>query len=71
MQGVAGFGLADFPNYSALLYDPSQPAHQRISILNTTIVARLYHSEATVGSVITPVSPGSHESHSSFPMAES
>lgn len=47
-QGVAGFGLADFPNLQALLYDPTQPPHQRISILNTTIVARLYHSEATV-----------------------
>lgn len=47
-QGVAGFGLATNPNLQALLYDPSQPVHQRISILNTTIVARLYHSEATV-----------------------
>ncbi|KAF4588036.1 hypothetical protein EYR38_009997 [Pleurotus pulmonarius] len=45
-QGVAGFGLATDPNLSALLYDPSQPVHQRISILNNTIVARLYHSEA-------------------------
>ncbi|THH31673.1 hypothetical protein EUX98_g2514 [Antrodiella citrinella] len=47
-QGVAGFGLADFPNLSALLYDPTKPLHQRISILNNTIVARLYHSEATL-----------------------
>ncbi|KAI0033597.1 hypothetical protein K488DRAFT_84794 [Vararia minispora EC-137] len=47
-QGVAGFGLADDPNLSALLYDPSQPVHQRISILNTTTIARLYHSEATL-----------------------
>lgn len=46
--GVAGFGLADDPNLTALLYDPTQPFGQRISILNTTIVARLYHSEATV-----------------------
>ena len=45
-QGVAGFGLATDPNLSALLYDPTQPLNQRISILNTTIVARLYHSEA-------------------------
>lgn len=44
-QGVAGFGLATDPNLSALLYDPSQPLNQRISILNNTIVARLYHSE--------------------------
>ncbi|KAJ8496398.1 hypothetical protein ONZ51_g1161 [Trametes cubensis] len=47
-QGVAGFGLASDPNLSALLYDPSQPVGSRISILNTTIVARLYHSEATL-----------------------
>ncbi|TFY75770.1 hypothetical protein EWM64_g8241 [Hericium alpestre] len=47
-QGVAGFGLASDPNLSALLYDPSQPARERISILNNTIVARLYHSEATL-----------------------
>ena len=47
-QGVAGFGLASNPNFQALLYDPSQPVNSRISILNTTIVARMYHSEATV-----------------------
>lgn len=45
-QGVAGFGLATEPNLQALLYDPSQPLNSRISILNTTIVDRLYHSEA-------------------------
>jgi hypothetical protein len=48
LQGVAGFGLAENPNLSALLYDPSQPIGSRISILNTTIVARMYHSEATL-----------------------
>ena len=48
MQGVAGFGLASMPNLQAMLYDPTQPVGARISILNTTIVARLYHSEATV-----------------------
>ena len=46
MQGVAGFGLATDPNLQALLYDPTLPVGQRISILNTTIVDRLYHSEA-------------------------
>ncbi|EMD36066.1 hypothetical protein CERSUDRAFT_115979 [Gelatoporia subvermispora B] len=46
--GVAGFGLGEDPNLGALLYDPVQPVHQRISILNTTIVARLYHSESTL-----------------------
>ncbi|KAK0449009.1 uncharacterized protein EV420DRAFT_787296 [Desarmillaria tabescens] len=45
-QGVAGFGLATDPNLGAVLYDPTQPVNQRMSILNTTIVARMYHSEA-------------------------
>ncbi|KAF8556655.1 DUF1929-domain-containing protein [Imleria badia] len=47
-QGVAGFGLARDPNYNALLYDPTKPVGQRFSILGNTIVARLYHSEATL-----------------------
>jgi hypothetical protein len=47
-QGYAGFGLASDPNLNALLYDPSQPVTSRISILGNTIVARLYHSEATL-----------------------
>ena len=47
-QGVAGFGLANDPNFNALLYDPTQPIGSRISILNNTIVARMYHSEATL-----------------------
>ena len=47
-QGVAGFGLASNPNYDALLYDPTKPVGQRFSILNNTIVARLYHSEASL-----------------------
>ncbi|KAG6840782.1 hypothetical protein C0991_004387 [Blastosporella zonata] len=47
-QGVAGFGLADDPNLTALLYDPTQPLGQRISTLNSTIVARMYHSELTL-----------------------
>ena len=47
-QGVAGFGLASDPNLNALLYDPTKPVGQRISILGDTIVARLYHSEATL-----------------------
>jgi hypothetical protein len=48
LQGVAGFGLANGPNLGALLYDPTQPIGSRMSILNNTIVARLYHSEATL-----------------------
>ena len=47
-QGVAGFGLATDPNFNAILYDPSKPVGQRFSILGNTIVARLYHSEATL-----------------------
>ena len=47
-HGVAGFGLALNPNLNAILYNPSQPVNQRISILNNTIVARMYHSEATL-----------------------
>uniref|UniRef100_A0A8H7XRB3 WSC domain-containing protein n=1 Tax=Psilocybe cubensis TaxID=181762 RepID=A0A8H7XRB3_PSICU len=45
-QGYAGFGLANNPNLNALLYDPTQPVGSRFSILNNTIVARMYHSEA-------------------------
>jgi hypothetical protein len=45
VQGVAGFGLAKDPNLGALLYDPKMTFNERISILNTTTVARLYHSE--------------------------
>ncbi|KDR73046.1 hypothetical protein GALMADRAFT_142739 [Galerina marginata CBS 339.88] len=47
-QGVAGFGLANDPNLGALLYDPTSPIGSRISILNSTIVARMYHSEAVL-----------------------
>lgn len=45
-SGVAGFGLAEDPNLNAILYDPAQPEHQRFSIMATTTVARMYHSEA-------------------------
>jgi hypothetical protein len=48
MSGVAGFGLATTPNLQAVLYDPSQPRHKRFSILGSTIVPRMYHSEATL-----------------------
>ncbi|KAG6815651.1 hypothetical protein H0H87_012650, partial [Tephrocybe sp. NHM501043] len=47
-QGVAGFNLARDPNLSALLYDPTKPLGSRFSILNSTIVARMYHSELTL-----------------------
>lgn len=45
-QGTAGFGLATSPNLQAVLYDPTQPVGARMSIMDSTIVARLYHSEA-------------------------
>jgi len=45
-HGVAGFGLATNPNLNALLYDPTKPVGQRISVMANTTVARLYHSEA-------------------------
>jgi hypothetical protein len=46
--GFAGFNAGDDPNLTALLYDPSQSAGGRFSILNTTNIARMYHSEATL-----------------------
>ena len=47
-KGVAGFRAASNPNLNAVLYDPSQPVGQRMSILNSTTIARMYHSEATL-----------------------
>ena len=47
-QGIGGFQLASDPNLSALLYDPSRHVGSRISILNNTTIARMYHSEATL-----------------------
>jgi hypothetical protein len=48
LQGVAGFQGANFPNYNAVLYDPSKPVNQRMSVMANTTVARLYHSEAVL-----------------------
>ena len=45
-HGEAGFGLAEDPNLTAVLYNPYDPVGSRFSILNSTIVARMYHSEA-------------------------
>ena len=47
-EGLAGFNSADDPNLTALIYDPSQPVGSRFSILGTTTIARMYHSEATL-----------------------
>ncbi len=46
-HGVAGFGLAGSPNLNAVLYDPTKPVNQRMSIMANATVARLYHSVAT------------------------
>jgi hypothetical protein len=45
-HGVAGFGLGEDPNLSAVLYDPSKPLNARMSVMANTSVPRLYHSEA-------------------------
>ena len=47
-QGKAGFGSATQPNLNAVLYDPTLPFGNRFSILNSTTIARMYHSEATL-----------------------
>lgn len=47
-QGYAGFGLANDPNLNAVLYDPSKPVGQRMTVMANTTVARLYHSEAVL-----------------------
>lgn len=45
-QGRAGFGLAENPNFNAVLYNPAKPVNQRMSVLANTTIARLYHSES-------------------------
>ncbi|KAE8445874.1 hypothetical protein EG329_012797 [Mollisiaceae sp. DMI_Dod_QoI] len=47
-QGVAGFQGATDPNFNAVLYDPSKPVNQRMSVMANSTIARLYHSEATL-----------------------
>ncbi len=47
-QGLAGFAAATDPNLNALLYDPSLPVGSRFSILDSSTIARMYHSEATL-----------------------
>lgn len=44
--GTAGFGLGTGPNLNAVLYDPSRPFNQRMTVMANTTVARLYHSES-------------------------
>jgi len=45
-EGEAGFGLATDPNHNAVLYDPTQPINQRMSVMANSTIDRLYHSEA-------------------------
>ena len=45
-KGVAGFGLGKMPNLNAVLYDPSKPINQRMSVMQNTTIARMYHSES-------------------------
>src|SRR5271156_3130239 len=45
-QGFAGFGLATEPNLNAVLYDPTQPLSNRMSVMANTTIDRLYHNEA-------------------------
>lgn len=47
-QGKAGFGSATQPNLNAVLYNPSLSFGSRFSILNSTTIPRMYHSEATL-----------------------
>ena len=44
--GIAGFGSSSGPVWTALLYNPAKPLGARFSILASTTISRLYHSEA-------------------------
>ena len=46
--GTAGFGLGTNPNTNAVLYDPSQPVNQRMTVMANSSVYRLYHSESVL-----------------------
>lgn len=47
-QGTAGFANSTDPNLSALLYDPSATLNSRFTVMASTTVARLYHSESVL-----------------------
>ena len=47
-QGVAGFRLGSRPNLQAVLYDPTLPIGSRMSLMASTTIARMYHSEASL-----------------------
>ncbi|KAL8943818.1 MAG: hypothetical protein Q9216_000811 [Gyalolechia sp. 2 TL-2023] len=65
--GVAGFGLANTPNLNAVLYDPSKPVNQRMSIMANTTVARMYHSEAILMQDGRVIISGSDPQSNAFP----
>ncbi|KAJ8111688.1 hypothetical protein OPT61_g5771 [Boeremia exigua] len=65
-EGAAGFGLASKSNFNAVLYDPSKPKHNRMSIMANTTIARMYHSEAVLmddGRVLVSGSDPEDETH--------
>ncbi len=45
-NGVAGFGLATEPNHNPIIYDPTKPVNQRMSLMANTTIDRMYHSES-------------------------
>ncbi|KAK7513250.1 glyoxal oxidase [Phyllosticta citriasiana] len=45
-RGAQGFGVANFPTFDALLYDPAQPLGKRFTTAGTSTIPRLYHSVA-------------------------
>jgi hypothetical protein len=47
-QGYAGFDSCNMPAITALLYTPTAPLNSRFTVLNSTKIARLYHSAATL-----------------------
>ena len=41
-HGYAGFGLGADPNYNAVLYNPTKPVNQRMSVMANTTIAVSY-----------------------------
>lgn len=66
-QGQAGFGLATQPNTNAVLYDPTLPVNQRMSVLANSTIYRLYHSESILLSDGRVLVSGSDPEDTRFP----
>jgi hypothetical protein len=47
-QGYAGFDTCQMPATTAILYTPNAPLGNRFTVLASTTIARLYHSEAAL-----------------------